>query len=242
LYAWENPGVSVDEVVNDLLRSFHHPAIRDNHVEIQREMFETVRRWTTETTHRHELNHLLSSESVKNGRNHITLNGGSRSGGHSHGSLGDLGHGKVAGSLWSQIRTRDMSAMEGGDGSAQSGYMSTSPAPPQHSQYGPPPPQGYGYQQQQQPPPQGGYQPEGPPGGGYQGYGGYPPQPTYGQPPPPPPGGQGGYWQPGPPPPQQPVYGGGPGYGGPPPPHQQPQYAPPYGQQPPPPWGQYPPY
>ncbi|KAK6610976.1 heterokaryon incompatibility protein Het-C [Botrytis cinerea] len=36
LYAWQNPGVPVDEVMNDILRTFHHPALRDEHVEIHK--------------------------------------------------------------------------------------------------------------------------------------------------------------------------------------------------------------
>ncbi|KAK3944528.1 heterokaryon incompatibility protein Het-C-domain-containing protein [Diplogelasinospora grovesii] len=178
IYAWENPGVPVDQVVNDVLRAFHHPACRDDRIQIQRDMFETVRLWTNETNLRNQLNHLLSSVSVKNGKNHILPNektvgggggggghvhgpgGGGGGGGHSHGgpSLADFGlgsgsmgnwadlgggggggHGKVANSLWSQIRTRDFDAMQpGGDGPVQSGYMSTSPAPPQASQHSPP--------------------------------------------------------------------------------------------------------
>ncbi|KAH8892027.1 heterokaryon incompatibility protein Het-C [Thozetella sp. PMI_491] len=234
LYAWENPGVPVDEVVNDVLRAFHHPAIRDHNVEIQREMFDTVQRWTQESSHRHELNRLLSSESVKAGKNHIIgTNNKSRDQGHNHGGLG---HGKVAGSLWEQVNSRDLSSMGGGDGNPSAGYMSSSPAPPQASR---PPPQGYGYGQSQQPAaqgeaasyldahPQGGY-------GGSASYGNPPPQgynQGYQQQPPPP---QGGYWGQGPPPQQY----GGPGYGGqaPYPPQQS------YGQQPPQWGGQYPPY
>src|ERR1017187_9502451 len=41
LYAWENPGVSVDEVMTDILRAFHHPALRDESIEIHRNMFNT---------------------------------------------------------------------------------------------------------------------------------------------------------------------------------------------------------
>jgi hypothetical protein len=43
LYAWENPGVPVEEVMNDILRCFHHPALRDESLEIHRNMFNTVR-------------------------------------------------------------------------------------------------------------------------------------------------------------------------------------------------------
>ncbi|KAF4447772.1 putative heterokaryon incompatibility Het-C protein [Fusarium austroafricanum] len=236
LYAWENTGVSVDEVVNDVLRAFHHPAARDDHIEIQRDMFKTVKKWADEHPRRHELAHLLSSDSVKNHKNHIlnqVQGNNNRSvggGGCNHGTFGDMsnaGHGKVAGSLWSQVKTRDLDSMEGRDGNPAQGYLSSSPAPPSqssfdygqnphyagsnsgHSQQG-----GYGA-----PPPQ-------PPYGG--GYGG-PPQPQYGAPPP------GQY---GAPSPQQ--YGG-PGYGAPqyPPYGQQGYGGPPPGQQPPG-WGQYP--
>lgn len=241
LYAWENPGVPVDEVVDDVLRAFHHPAIRDEGIEVQRNMFETVRKWLDESPLKHQLPHLLSSESVKAGKNHILSSEASRghSGpGHSHGawdSFGELGHGKNKGSLWGQIRTRDLNSMEGDDRKP----LSSSPLPPQN--------QNFGYDQDQrassQPYPGGG-------AGGYESSQGHAssyysqPEPhgygQYQQPPPPQ-----GQW--GPPQPPQgyggPGYGGpGPGYGGPPPG----QY-PPYQQPAPPPhhhqqggWGQYP--
>lgn len=243
IYAWENPGVPVDQVVNDVLRAFHHPALRDESIQIQRDMFATVRTWAQET--RHPIDQLLSSDSVRNGKNHILKNekknnpGGGHAG-HNHGTFGafqdavaGLGHGKVKGSLWSQIQTRDLSAMGGGDGSAQAGYMSSSPAPRPTSS------SGFGYQgggaAQHQPPPGAAYgqaasyysgasaspQPPVP----EPGYGG--PAYAYGQQPPP----HGGQWGQGAPPPGPPPpgYGGGPGYGqGPPPPF------PPYGGQPPP--------
>lgn len=242
LYAWENTGVSVDEVVNDVLRAFHHPAARDDHIEIQRDMFKTVKKWADEHPRRHELAHLLSSDSVKNHKNHILnqVQGNSRSiggGGCNHGTFGDManaGHGKVAGSLWSQVKTRDLDSMEGKDGNPAAGYLSSSPAPPSQSsfEYGQNPnyaASNSGHSQQGgygAPPPQPSY------GGGYGG----PPQPQYGAPPGqyggPPPG------QYGAPPPQQ--YGG-PGYGAPqyPPYGQQGYGGPPPGQQPPG-WGQYP--
>ncbi|WYZ37379.1 hypothetical protein EsH8_II_000885 [Colletotrichum jinshuiense] len=232
LYAWENPGVPVDEVVNDVLRAFHHPAARDERVQIQRDMFDTVRKWVNESSHKHELSHLLSSESVKAGKNHILTGGdGTKSvggGGHSHShgawdSFGELGHGKVQGSLWNQIRTRDLSSMEGDDRKP----LSSSPLPPAHPDYG--------YQQGQEGSGQG-YSGGSQSQGHASGYYSQPEPQGYGHQPPPPPPGQWG-------PPQPPQGYGGPGYGGPP----QHQY-PPYHQQPPPPhhqqgpggWGQYP--
>ncbi|KAK7977966.1 hypothetical protein PG988_005456 [Apiospora saccharicola] len=227
LYAWENPGVPVDEVVNDVTRAFHHPALRDERTEIHREMFHTVRKWADEYPRRHELNHVLGSQSVKDGKNHILQGQGNANRGHSHGGgifdggVGDMnsnrGHGRPTNSLWSKVATRDLDAMGAGQGGGV-GYMGASSPEPSHAPTntrpllsGPStsspirrrPPQGYAGQPPQgygAPPPQG-Y--AGPPS---QGYGmppqGYPAQPTYGAPPP--------GWGQGPPPPQ----GGYPPYGG----------------------------
>lgn len=250
----------MDEVCNDVLRAFHHPAIRDESIEIQRNMFSTVRKWADEYPRRHELNHVLGSESVKNGKNHI-LHGSSNKG-HSHGGgifdngvgslMGGVGHGKPTGSLWSQLQTRDLDAMGAGSGGGGVGYMgASSPQPPQSPNR---PAQGetFGYNTQ----PTGGeadsyLRPQAQHEGHAGGYGGHSPQP-YGQ-------GQGysqqGY---GAPPPQQPYggpYGGPqpgygapqPGYGAPPPgqwgggPPQPPQGYPGYGH-PPNQQGGYPPY
>ncbi|KAH8812021.1 heterokaryon incompatibility protein Het-C-domain-containing protein [Xylogone sp. PMI_703] len=240
IYAWENPGVPIDEVLNDILRAFHHPALRDERIEIHRNMFNTVRRWAEEHPERASINHVLSSASVKAGRNH-------KGGVHddqSHGSLFG-GHGKTSGSLWSEIQSRDLNSLEGRDGNPQSispmpqtqgsnyGYHSGPPRPESSGgpgaypgsysaphQYGGAPAPNY-----QQPPYQQPY-------GGYQNYpaagapGQMPPQqwnapqqPPYGGSAPypssynqhPPPPGHGGYQQ-GPPYGQQPPYGGGYGY------------------------------
>ena len=206
-------------------------------------MFQTVKKWADEHPRRHELERLLSSESVRVGKNHVVR--GNKSRGFDDGCHG--GHGKVSGSLWSQVHTRDLNAMEGKDGNPAKDYISDTPAPPQKHDFGqnadymnydraggqqqglqpgpggpgnynaptPQPNQYYGgYGGDAPPPPQGGYQ---------QGYGGQQ-QPPYQQGynqgyggPPPPQGQWGGGYQGGPPPPQG--YQGGPpppgGYGGP---------------------------
>ncbi|KAK0705349.1 heterokaryon incompatibility Het-C [Lasiosphaeris hirsuta] len=215
IYAWENPGVPVDEVVDDVLQVFHHPAIRDERNPIQHTMFETVRTWTRENKHGHEINKLLSSQSVKDGHNHILPAGVSTSS-RSIGACGhgDGGHGKPSGSLWSQVSTRDLSSSSApprsprqrptssgsaGYASHPQYYQQAQPSPP------PPPAQGYGYHV-------GGYAQ--PPQGSPAGYG----QPQYDQRQQ---YGQGHYGQ-GPPPPH--TYGGpeAGGYGGAPPPGQYP--------------------
>ncbi|KAE9373499.1 heterokaryon incompatibility Het-C [Stipitochalara longipes BDJ] len=229
IYAWEHPGVPVDEVMNDILRVFHHPALRDESLEIHRNMFNTVRKWVEEQPDAHNLNNVLSSASVRAGRNHKTL--GERDVGHSHGALG--GHGKTSGSIWSEIQSRDLGALEGNDGNPSTFYMTTSPQP--GSPHKPPHSPNFGYQSAHQRPgsssdmPQGGYlTPEpahghyqsGPPSSNYQqNYGGlqggyqqapYPvEQPPYGAPPQQPPYGQPSYGQGWPqgPPQSQPPYG-----------------------------------
>lgn len=240
LYAWEHTSVPVDEICNDILQAFHHPALRNERTDIQRDMFRTVRKWADEHPRRNQLENVLSSQSVRAGKNHIlnqkqhgdqdghNYHGGDHS--HSHGALesmlGKFGHGKVAGSLWSQVKTRDMDAMEGRDRAP----MSHSPVPPQQSfDYG----QNPSYQQQS-----GGYNAPPPNPGPYDsGYGAPPPAPHYGYGPAPP---QGYGAPPGPPP----GYGGPPGppqgYGAPPPGGYAPPPGPPQGYGAPPP-GHYPP-
>ncbi|KAI1769811.1 heterokaryon incompatibility Het-C [Hypoxylon cercidicola] len=241
LYAWDNPGVPVEEVVNDVLRAFHHPALRDERVEIQRDMFNTVRKWADEYPRRHEINHVLGSESVKNGKNHMQ----SGQKGHSHGGgifdgglMEQLGHGRPSGSLWSQCATRDLDSMGGGSQRPGSGYVSPRPTS-SPSQGRPAPSPGYGYTPHQ-PPSHGGdnLAPYASYGGGapptqYQSYGQtYPPQGYGGAPPQ---GEAASYYtaaQPSQPPQPQgyPSQGyGDQGYGG-QPPHQQGGY-PPYGHQ-----------
>ncbi|KAI1175157.1 heterokaryon incompatibility Het-C [Nemania sp. FL0916] len=202
LYAWENPGVPVDEVVNDVIRAFHHPAIRDERIEIQKDMFKTVQQWANEYPRRHELDHILGSESVRAGKNHVQS--GHKTG-HSHGGgifdggyLEQLGHGRPKGSLWDKCATRDLDAM--GASSRPGGRPQSGGPPPsdyhqgQGSGYGGPPQPHYqqgGYSGYQNPVPQGeaasyftgsnSNQPQGYPGQGYGG--GPPPQQQGGYPP-----------------------------------------------------------
>jgi hypothetical protein len=89
-------------------------------------MFNTVRKWVDEQPDRQNLNSILSSASVKAGHNHKNLdekNLGSRGvhDHHDHGALG--GHGKTSGSIWTEIRSRDLGAMEGKDGNPAAAYM-----------------------------------------------------------------------------------------------------------------------
>ncbi len=243
LYAWEHPGVLVDEVMNDILRVFHHPALRDESVEIHRNMFNTVRKWVEEQPDAHNLNSILSSASVRAGKNHKTL--GEKDVGHNHGALG--GHGKNSGSIWSEIQSHDLGALEGSDGNPSTSYMAPSlqpgsPGKPPHSP-------NFGYENvpyrprsSSDRPSHGGYLTPNSAHGHYQSES-LPPS-NYQQDS----GSQGGYHQGLPYPMEQPPYGAQPNYGvyqGPPPPGFQggpPPPQPPYGAPQHPPYGyQYPP-
>jgi hypothetical protein len=239
--------------MNDILRVFHHPALRDESVEIHRNMFNTVRKWVEEQPDAHNLNSILSSASVRAGNNHKTL--GERGVDHYHGALG--GHGKTSGSIWSEIQSRDLGALEGTDGNPSYSYMASSPQPGSGK---PPRSPNFGYQNaphrpgnSNDRPSHSGYLMPDPAHGHYQS--GTPPsnyQQEF--------TGQGGYQQGPPYPMAQPPFGAQPGYGipgayqatpgpgfwaqGPPPPEFQggppPQF--PYGAPPQPPYGQgYPP-
>ncbi|KAI9836391.1 MAG: hypothetical protein M1819_001421 [Sarea resinae] len=72
VYAWEHPDVPVQQVLDDVVRAFHHPAIRDPHCEIQQKMFAVVQQWVQDRQDRGAaLRDLLSSDGVKAGRNHV---------------------------------------------------------------------------------------------------------------------------------------------------------------------------
>ncbi|KAI4161292.1 MAG: hypothetical protein LQ342_004959 [Letrouitia transgressa] len=235
LYAWQNPDVPVDQVLNDISRVFHHPAARDHNCELHMNMYDTVQRWAHSQT-KYNLNSILSSESVRAGKNHVGSDSAPEQG-HSHGggglpivgnifgSGGTSSHSKVAGAPWEKLTSsfRDAPSADGGPppyqtpGSFPGSYEQQQQQENQYVQH----PSPYPPQQQQQPgfgggggppppPPQSDWQP------GYQqnlhahgGYGpqsGYPPQQGYGYDPNAPPGQQ---------------YGGGPPPPPPPPPHQQ---------------------
>ncbi|KAI2642156.1 heterokaryon incompatibility Het-C [Xylaria nigripes] len=156
LFAWDNTGVPVDEVVDDVIRAFHHPAIRDERIEIQREMFNTVRNWANEYPRRHELDRILSSESVRAGNNHIQSGHKGDSRGHSHGGgifdggFEQPGHGRPKGSLWDQCAKRDLDAMGARPSSRPTSGYSGQPTLPHPA--GSRPSSGYEYHQPYYPP------------------------------------------------------------------------------------------
>ncbi|ORY15587.1 heterokaryon incompatibility protein Het-C-domain-containing protein [Clohesyomyces aquaticus] len=83
VYAWDHPDVPVDQVLNDCIQVFHHPAIRDHRSEIHNKMFDVVKKWVDGRPDRgRSLDQILSSDSVRAGKNHSGQND------HSHGAGG----------------------------------------------------------------------------------------------------------------------------------------------------------
>ena len=100
IYGWDHPEVPEQEILNDVGRVFHHPAIRDHNIEIHRSMFSVVEKWSHSRPHgAPDLNHVLSSESVKAGKNHIVQKfaGSTQSLQHQLHSLGTSSHSPLAG-------------------------------------------------------------------------------------------------------------------------------------------------
>ncbi len=148
IYAWSHPDVPVQQVLDDVVQVFHHPAIRNQHNELHRNMYDTVRRWVDSQPNRgSHLNTLLGSESVKAGRNHR----GDGSHGHGmHAAHGSGGHSKVRGSEWEKVSTRGVESFGAMElpigGGMTSEYMGGPPPPlPPAAGYGQfPPAQSYG--------------------------------------------------------------------------------------------------
>ena len=95
LYAWQHIDVSENEVLEDCLQVFHHPALRNMRNDAHRKMFEAVEKWAHGRSDRGaSLDSILSSEGVRSGRN----TGGvshTHSGGHGgFATLGGTSHGQ----------------------------------------------------------------------------------------------------------------------------------------------------
>lgn len=90
IYAWEHPDIPIDQVLNDIIRVFHHPALRDHHCQLHNDMFAVVERWAHAQPNRGAaINDILSSEGVKSGKNSP---GDNLAGGHNHGGLSAPGN------------------------------------------------------------------------------------------------------------------------------------------------------
>ncbi|KAK8216371.1 heterokaryon incompatibility protein Het-C-domain-containing protein [Phyllosticta capitalensis] len=156
IYAMDHPNTNVDEVLHDVCRVFHHPALRDNHCEAHRKMFSVVENWArSRPGGGRDLDHILSSES---GHTH----GGQKppaqqsSGGGAFGGLGNLaanfggsssGHGGSSGGgvggLLGNLNKlsggkNPLSSILGGSGFGKREADSASPPAQQYQQHTPP--------------------------------------------------------------------------------------------------------
>lgn len=130
IYGWDHPEVPEQEIMNDIGRVFHHPAIRHQNVEIHREMFTVVEKWArSRPSNAPDLNHILSSESVKAGRNHTVQNLQQSTQGLQHQlqALGSSSHSATAGGplanfLGGGRRDLDFDSESSGQQGAYGGY------------------------------------------------------------------------------------------------------------------------
>ena len=158
IYGWDNPDIPEQEVLNDIGRVFHHPAIRDQNLEVHRDMFATVDKWARSRPHNSpDLNQVLSSESVKAGKNHTVQGLQSSVQGLETQlqSLGSSSHSATAGGPLSNV-------LGGGAGRRELDLDSGMPA--QHGSYGEydpagAPPQDYAQASYGQPPQPAGFAP-----------------------------------------------------------------------------------
>ena len=85
-YAWENIAIPVDQVLDDVVRVFHHPALRDHKCELHSNMFRVVEQWAHSLPDQGaDLNNILSSDGVRQGRNLKGLDGSQTA--HNHGGI-----------------------------------------------------------------------------------------------------------------------------------------------------------
>ncbi|RPA76743.1 heterokaryon incompatibility Het-C [Ascobolus immersus RN42] len=88
--AWQDRDLDPDQVIDDILQVFHHPALRDESKPGQSEMFRTVAEWW-EQQDQDDFAARLSKEGVRNGDNHEGEDGSGAPGGKSH-SHGGCAH------------------------------------------------------------------------------------------------------------------------------------------------------
>ena len=99
IYAWQHPDIPVEQVIDDVLRTFHHPILRNPHLEIHNKMFEVVEKWARSHP---DLDQKLSSESVKHGKN-LTGSVQESSNAHFHGVPQLPGQGSVQNTFTSSL-------------------------------------------------------------------------------------------------------------------------------------------
>lgn len=134
LYAWQHLDVAENEVLEDCLQVFHHPALRNMRNDAHRMMFECVQKWAhARPDGGASLNDILSSEGVRSGRNtggvshtHSGEHGGFPTlGGAAHGQKPPHGHGN--GGHSSSGFSSLFSGTQNNQGNSSSGFSSFLP-------------------------------------------------------------------------------------------------------------------
>lgn len=123
MYAFDHPDIPVEQVLNDCVSVFHHPAMRDPRSEVHSNMYKVVKDWA-HAYHGKDLNDILSSESVKAGKNHKAGDGQAGHGaaglqqfsGGNGGHSGHSGHSHGAGSNYNFGASHQQSSSSSGGG------------------------------------------------------------------------------------------------------------------------------
>lgn len=133
--AWEDNDKDSNQICDEILQIFHHPALRDSGKQGQRAMYETVENWWNEKDNdaKEHLKQALSKDGVREGKNHEgdDPNPGPGGCGHSHGGM----KGSGASSHQNQSRNEEQSSY-GGGGSSGGGYNAPSRTRQEESSYG----------------------------------------------------------------------------------------------------------
>lgn len=134
--AWEDTGKDANQICDEILQIFHHPALRDGGKQGQRVMYETVENWWNEKDDeaKEHLKQALSRDGVREGKNHEgeDPNPGPGGCGHSHGGM----KGSGGSSQQRQSRTNEQEPSYGGNSGSGGGYNAPSRNRQEESSYG----------------------------------------------------------------------------------------------------------
>lgn len=136
--AWEDPNRDANQICDEILQVFHHPALRDGGKQGQRAMYEAVENWWNEKDNdsKEHLKQALSRDGVREGKNHEgeDPNPGPGGCGHSHGGMKASG----GSSQQNQGRRDQQESSSGGNnsGGGGGGYNAPSRSHQEESSYG----------------------------------------------------------------------------------------------------------
>lgn len=135
---WEDSNRDANQICDEILQIFHHPALRDENKQGQRAMFEVVQNWWNEKDDgmKQHFTEALSKQGVREGKNHEgeDPNPGPGGCGHSHGGMGGRqDHGQSSGGYIAPSRSLETSGDSyGGSG----GYGSSNRDRNEEQSYG----------------------------------------------------------------------------------------------------------